>query len=211
MIGYLRFLLEGWWVTIWICLSVMAAVIALSLLLGVLRASGKKYLQIPIAIYVQIVRGVPLLVLLLLLYFGLPTIGIPISSFAAAFIGLVLYSSSYVTEIVRGGIDSIPQSQWDAAKGLGLSFLQQVRYIIIPQAVRQMIPPIISFFLALTKGSAIVFVVGYRDLTRSGIIVMERLHAPFLVYGAIAVLYFILCYPLSIGARRLEKRYSVFK
>lgn len=211
MVGYIKFMLEGWFVTIWMCLSVMAAVTLFSLLLGVLHASGKRYLRIPITIYIQIMRGFPLLVLLLLLFFGLPTMGIPISSFAAAFLGLVIYSSAYVTEIVRGGIKAIPQGQWEAAKSLGLSFTQQLRFIIIPQAIRLMIPPAIGFFLALTKASAIVFIVGFRELTRSGVIVMERLHAPFLVYGIVALLYFVMCYPLSIGAKRLENRYSILK
>jgi polar amino acid transport system permease protein len=204
-------MVEGWLVTIWLCLAVMATVTLISVFLGVLRASGYWYLRIPIAAYIYTVRGIPLIVLLLLLFFGLPTMGIPVSSFAAAFFGLVIYSSSYVTEIVRGGIEAIPRLQWDAGKSLGLSYLEIMRYVIIPQAVRLMIPPAIGFFLALAKASAIVFVVGFRELTRSGAIVMERIHDPFLVYGIVAALYFILCYPLSLGAKWLEKRYTIFR
>jgi len=207
--GLMRFMLEGYLVTIWISLAVIVTVTMISIFLGVLRASGRWYFRLPITVYVYIVRGIPLIVLLLLLFFGLPTIGIPVSSFAAAFFGLVIYSSSYVTEIVRGGIEAIPKVQWDAAKSLALSYPQMMRYVIMPQAIRLMVPPGIGFFLALTKASAIVFVVGFRELTRSGAIVMERLHAPFLVYGIVAVLYFILCYPLSLIGKWFEHRYVV--
>lgn len=209
--GLMRFMLEGYLVTIWLCLAVIVTVTTISTFLGILRASGRWYFRFPVVVYVYIVRGIPMIVLLLLLFFGLPTIGIPVSSFVAAFFGLVIYSSSYVTEIIRGGIEAIPKAQWDAAKSLALSYPQMMRYVIIPQAVRLIVPPAIGFFLALTKASAIVFIVGFRELTRSGAIVMERLHAPFLIYGIVAVLYFILCYPLSLVGRWLENRYAVLR
>jgi polar amino acid transport system permease protein len=175
-----------------------------------MHSSNIVFLRIPIIIYVQFVRGFPLIVLLLLLFFGLPTIGIQISKFMAAFLGLVIYSSSYMTEIVREGFESVPRIQTESGKSLGLTYLQQMRFIIIPQAMRIIIPPAISFFIALIKASAIVFIVGFRELTRSGNIIMERVHDPFLIYGIIAIIYFISCYPLSIGAKYLEKKYGKF-
>jgi polar amino acid transport system permease protein len=155
------------------------------------------------------VRGTPLMAQLIFLFFGLPMMGIEMPSLTAAMLGLSLYSVAYVAEIVRGGIDSVAKDQWDAATALGLNYLQTMWRVILPQALRIMLPPSVSFFIGLIKDSSLVAVIGFVELARAGRIIVERTNQSLLIFVIVAVVYFIICYPLSLFSQRLERALKV--
>jgi polar amino acid transport system permease protein len=159
-----------------------------------------------VRLYVDLFQGTPLLLQLFLVFFGLPLIGIEVSPLLAAGTALTLYASAFLVEIWRGCVDSIPRGQWDASASLGLRFVMQMRLVILPQALRVAVPPTVGFLVQLVKSTALASIVGFDELTRSGQIVANATFEPFTIYGLVALIYFVICYPLSEGARRLEMR-----
>ncbi len=177
-------------------------------LLLVLRLSGQRVGGYFVRGYVQLFQGTPLLLQLFLVYFGLPILGLDTSPLFAASLCLTLYASAYLTEIWRGCVDAIPRQQWEAAQSLALNFREQLRYIILPQALRVAIAPTVGFLVQAIKNTALASVIGFVELTRSGQIISNATFAPFLVYGSVALFYFFLCFPLSLWSRHLEQRLS---
>ncbi|KEA52916.1 amino acid ABC transporter permease [Mangrovibacter sp. MFB070] len=175
-------------------------------LLLLVRLSGIRAAEIAVRIYVQIFQGTPLLLQLFLVYFGLAMIGLDTSAMFTACLCLTLYASAYLTDIWRGSVESIPRQQWEAAQSLALSFGEQLRYIILPQALRVAIAPTVGFLVQAIKNTALASVIGFVELTRSGQIISNATFSPFLVYGSVAILYFLLCFPLSMWSRHLEHR-----
>lgn len=161
-----------------------------------------------VRLFVDLFQGTPLLLQLFLIFFGLPLIGIEVSPLLAAGVALTLYASAFLVEIWRGCVDLIPRGQWDASASLGLRFVMQMRLVILPQALRVAIPPTVGFLVQLVKSTALASIVGFDELTRTGQIVANATFEPFTIYGLVATIYFAMCYPLSAGARRLEKRLS---
>ncbi len=156
--------------------------------------------------YVELFRSTPLLLQLIAIYFALPLFGVQVAPFVAAMIGLVLYSGSYLTEIVRSGLQAVPRGQWETALSLGMSRLQAVRYVVAAQAARIAIPSIVGFTVMLVKGSSVVSVIGFVELTRAGRLVVEWTREAFAVWLLVAAIYFLICYPLSVLAGRLEQK-----
>lgn len=156
--------------------------------------------------YVQLIQGTPLLVIMFLTYFGLPTLGLTVSPLTAAGASLTIYVGAYLGEIWRGSIESVPKPQWEAAEGLALSRSQRMTKIILPQAIRIATPPTVGFMVQIIKNTSLASVVGFVELARSGQIINNSLFEPFLIYTIIAVIYFALCYPISRISRRLEMR-----
>lgn len=177
-------------------------------LLLVLRLSGSRALSMFVRTYVQLFQGTPLLLQLFLVYFGLPMIGIDTSPLVTASLCLTLYASAYLTEIWRGSVESIPRQQWEAAQSLALNFREQLRHVILPQALRVAIAPTVGFLVQAIKNTALASVIGFVELTRSGQIISNATFSPFLVYGSVALFYFFLCFPLSMWSRHLELRLS---
>jgi polar amino acid transport system permease protein len=157
-------------------------------------------------LYIQLFQGTPLLLQLFLVFFGLPLIGIDVSPLLAAGIALTLYASAFLAETWRGCVDAIPRGQWDASASLGMTFLMQMRDVILPQATRIAVAPTVGFLVQLLKATALASIVGFNELTRSGQIVANATFQPFLVYGLVALIYFAMCFPLTLGARALERR-----
>ncbi len=160
-------------------------------------------------IYIQLLQGTPLLLQLFLVFFGLPLIGIEVSPLLAAGLALTLYASAFLAEIWRGCVDAIPLGQWDAGASLGLGFTQRMRYVILPQALKIAIPPTVGFLVQLIKSTALASIVGFQELTRSGQIVANATFQPLLIYGLVALIYFAICFPLTLGSRVLERRMRV--
>ncbi len=158
------------------------------------------------SLYIQLFQGTPLLLQLFLVFFGLPMVGIDVSPLMAAGVALTLYASAFLAEIWRGCVDSIPRGQWDASDSLGLNFLTQMRYVILPQSFKIAIPPTVGFLVQLLKSTALASIVGFNELTRSGQIVANATFEPFIIYGLVALIYFAMCYPLTVGSRVLERR-----
>lgn len=175
-------------------------------ILLVMRLSHRRWLQILVVIYVNLFQGTPLLMQLFLTYFGLALFGIDTTPLLAASLCLTLYASAYLTDIWRGSVESISKQQWEASASLALSFGEQLRYVILPQAVRVAIAPTVGFMVQAVKATALASVIGFVELTRSGQIIANATFSPFLVYGSVALLYFILCFPLSLWSRYLEKQ-----
>ncbi|WP_203521712.1 amino acid ABC transporter permease [Sodalis ligni] len=175
-------------------------------LLLIMRLSHRRWLQWLVILYVNLFQGTPLLMQLFLTYFGLALFGINTTPLFAASICLTLYASAYLTDIWRGSVESIPRQQWEASASLALSFGEQLRYVILPQSFRLALAPTVGFLVQAIKATALASVIGFVELTRSGQIISNATFSPFLVYGSVALLYFVLCFPLSWWSRHLEKQ-----
>ncbi len=173
-----------------------------------LRLSKLPSAQVLVSTYVQIFQGTPLLMQLFLAYFGLALLGLNVSAWTAAAVALTLYASAFLTEIWRGCVNAIPRGQWEAAQSLGLSFTQQLRDVIFPQALRIAVPPTVGFLVQVIKGTALASVIGFIELTKAGTMIANATFQPFKVFACVALLYFALCYPISLYARRLERKLS---
>lgn len=175
-------------------------------LLLALRLRAGPVLQKIIAGYVQLFQGTPLLMQLFLAYFGIALFGVDVSAWTAASVALTLYTSAFLTEIWRGCVASIPKGQWEASGSLALSFGEQMRHVILPQAVKIAIAPTVGFLVQVIKGTALASVIGFVELTKAGSMIANVTFAPFTVFSCVALLYFALCFPVSLYAKHLERR-----
>ncbi|KLK92440.1 amino acid ABC transporter permease [Microvirga vignae] len=175
-------------------------------IIALCRISPNRIVRLLSAGYVQLIQGTPLLVIMFLTYFGLPTLGVTVSPLTAASASLTIYVGAYLGEIWRGSIESVPRPQWEAAEGLALSRSQRMMKVILPQAIRIATPPTVGFMVQIIKNTSLASVVGFVELARSGQIINNSLFEPFLIYTIIAGIYFALCYPISRISRRLETR-----
>jgi polar amino acid transport system permease protein len=174
--------------------------------LTLVRISHSRLAARAAALYIDAFQGTPLLMQVFLVFFGLPLLGIEVSPWLAASVGLTLYASAYLGEIWRGAVQAIPQGQWDAAASLGLRKLAQLRLVILPQALRLATPPTVGFLVQLLKATAVTSIVGFRELTRTAEIITNATFRPFAVYGLVALIYFALCLPLTAAAGALERK-----
>ena len=205
VLKFLPTLLKGALVTIGISILSMILAVSLGLALAIMRLYGNTWLQKISTAYIEIYRGTPLLIQLYILYYGLPNIGITLSAFVAAVLGLGMNYAAYEAEIYRAGIQSIPKGQTEAALSLGMSKRLALKRIILPQALRIAIPPMTNDFIALFKDSSLVSVIAIVELTKSYSILASA-SMNFFTLGIItALLYFCMSYPLSLYARKLEK------
>ena len=181
------------------------------LLLLMLRLAKLPAIGPLVAAYVQVFQGIPLLVQLFLAYYGLGLFGINTSPWVAAGIGLTLYASAFLTEIWRGCVAAIPHGQWEASASLALSFYEQLRYIVLPQAIKIAVPPTVGFLVQVIKGTALASVIGFMELTKVGKTIANATYSPFLLFSCVAVMYFLLCYPVSLYAKHLERKIHVHR
>ena len=156
--------------------------------------------------YVQVFQGTPLLMQLFLAYFGLALLGLQVSAWTAASLALTLYASAFLAEIWRGCILAVPKGQWEASASLAMSFGEQLRYVIGPQALRVAVPPTVGFLVQVVKGTALASVIGFIEITKAGTMITNATFRPFTVYACVALLYFLLCFPISAWSRVLERR-----
>ncbi|MBI2726583.1 MAG: amino acid ABC transporter permease [Polaromonas sp.] len=177
-----------------------------ALLLLVARLSKVKGIGPFVGGYVQLFQGTPLLMQLFLAYFGLALFGVRTSAWVAASMALILYTSAYLTEIWRGCVASIPKGQWEAGQSLALSFREQLQYIVLPQAIKIAIPPTVGFLVQVVKGTALASVIGFIELTKAGTMITNATFKPFVVYSCVALMYFALCFPISLYAKILERK-----
>ena len=179
-------------------------VVGLGLLVA--RTTPTRSLQMLVATYVQVFQGTPLLMQLFLAYFGMALLGIETSAWTAAAVALTLYSSAFLAEIWHGCVKAVPRGQWEAAESLALSFMEQLRYIVLPQAVRIAVAPTVGFLVQVIKGTALASVIGFVELTKAGTMITNATFKPFVVYGCVALIYFMICFPISRYAHHLESR-----
>lgn len=178
---------------------------ALGAAAGLCRVQPWRPLRIAGGLYVEGLRNVPLMLVLYLLYFGVGAF-LPISSFAAAVIGLSVFEGAYIAEIVRAGVESIERGQMEAARSLGMTWGQSMRHVILPQAARRSLPPLTGQFTALVKDSSLASLVSYEELMLVGRQINSRIFSPFEVFLTIGAVYFVICLLLSMLARWQESR-----
>lgn len=173
---------------------------------AVLRISPSRFARNAIATYIKLLQGLPLLVLLFLVYFGPTIFGVRTNPWLAAFAALSVYASAFLGEIWRGCLQAIPVGQWQAAHALGLDFRKALLLVVAPQAARIAVPPTIGFLVQLIKATSLASLIGFVEVTRAGQMVNSATFQPLLVFSIVGALYFALCWPLSIVAGRLERR-----
>jgi polar amino acid transport system permease protein len=198
-----------------VTLSVSVLVVALSLVVGGVLGIALVYGPLPLRFLVRafsdIIRGIPILVLLFFVYYGLPIAGLNLPPFSAAVLALTVFKTAQVIENVRGAIGSIPKGQMDAAKAIGLTFPKRLAYVIVPQAVRRFLPPWINGVTDAVKGSALVSLLGVADLMYAMQTVIGRTYEPLPLYVLGAVIYFVINYSLSLSSRALERRFAYIR
>ncbi len=209
LVNSLPFFFKGLWMTVAVSgLSLIAGTI-IGFTTGILRATGNKFLKFIIGAWVDLIRGTPFLVQIFIIFFILPGIGIELEAFPAAVIALSNLAASFICEIVAGGILAVPSGQREAATASGLSGYQQLRYIVLPQAMRTILPPLVGQYVLLVKDSSVVSAIGVVDLTRVGWLTVQRVPEGLMVFGLVGLLYFAVCYPLINLSSFLEKRMTV--
>ncbi|WP_321940303.1 MULTISPECIES: amino acid ABC transporter permease [unclassified Paraburkholderia] len=177
------------------------------LLLLVMRVSNSRVLRSLVRIYIEVFQGTPLLLQLFIVYFGLPLLGIDVSAWMAATLGLTFFTSAYLAEIWRGCVEAVPKGQWEASASLAMNYFEQLRHVILPQAARIAIGPTVGFGVQAIKDTALVSIIGFAELTKAGTQISNATFRPFLVYGLVALIYFALCYPLTRYARVLQRKW----
>lgn len=206
----LPLLLQGLWTTIKVSVVAIVAGSLLGGILGTLRSLRWPVLTQLIGTYLHLFRGSPFLIQLYVFYFVLPNLGMPLlefDSWTASLIALSLYTGCYVTEIVNAAILAIPHGQEEAARSLGMNKFQALAHVVVPQALRQTIPPMSGVYVIIIKSTAILSVVGISELTRQGEVSILRFPSDImLIYGVVALLYFIFCYPVLRFTDWAEKR-----
>ncbi|MEO7056534.1 MAG: amino acid ABC transporter permease [Caldimonas sp.] len=171
------------------------------------RTSEIRWLRSASATFIQIFQGTPLLLQLFLIFFGAPVLGFDIDPWWAAGIALVLNSSAFLGQIWRGCIEAIPRGQWEAADSLSLSYRDRMRDVILPQAVRIAVAPTVGYMVQIIKGTSLAAIIGFTEITRAGQIINNATFQPLVVFSAVAAIYFVLCWPLSLIAAAIERRH----
>ena len=203
-------LLIGAGVTIQITVLSTAIGFVIGLVVGVARISHLRPLRLLAEDYVEFFRGTPLLVQIFLFYFALPVItGQRIDPFIAAISACGINSGAYVAEIFRAGIQSVDEGQMEAGRSLGMTWLQTMRYIIVPQAFKRVIPPLGNEFIAMLKDSSLVSVIGFEELTRRGQLIIAKTYGSFEIWMSVAVIYLVMTLTISRFVAYLERRCRV--
>lgn len=207
----LRFLLSGVWLTLALSLTSIFLSVVIGLLVALPGISERRWLRWANRIYVETVRSIPILVMILWVYYGLPVVlGISMNPFTAGIVALALSDSAFEAEIFRGGIQSIDKGQIEAADSIGLNYYQKMRLIIIPQAVRRILPPLGNQFVYMLKMSSLVSIIGLQELTRKANELTVTVYRPLEIYTVLVLEYLVLILIVSWLVRRLESRLKVY-
>jgi polar amino acid transport system permease protein len=195
--------------TIALSLAAFAGGGAVGFVLAIARISPFKALRYLASGYIQFVQAIPSLMLLLLFYYGLNLFGIRIDAWTAAVLAFTLSTSAFLAEIWRGCLQAIPAGQWDAARSLGLTFPKSLILVIIPQAVRMALPPTVGYMVQVVKGTSLAALIGFTELAKAGSQINTITFEPVLVFGTVAGIYFLICWPLSLLSGYLERQLKV--
>ncbi|AMO94452.1 amino ABC transporter, permease, 3-TM region, His/Glu/Gln/Arg/opine family domain protein [Collimonas fungivorans] len=180
----------------------------LGLIVLFMRTSKQAWLRRLTKMYIELFQGTPLLMQLFLAFFGLALFGLEVPAWLAAALALTCWSSAFLAEIWRGCVDAIPRGQWEASSCLAMSYLQQMRHVILPQALRIAIPPTVGFSVQIVKGTAVTSIIGFVELSKAGTMITNATFQPFTVYALVALMYFALCWPLSKYSQSLERKFN---
>ncbi len=206
--NHLPLLLVGALVTIEITAVSVAIGTMFGLFVGIAELSRYRWLRVPAKIYVDFIRGTPLLVQIFIIYFALPIVlGMRIEPFVAAVAACSINSGAYVAEIFRAGIQSIDKGQMEAGRSLGMTWAQTMRFIVIPQAFRRTIPQLGNEFIAMLKDSSLVSVIGFEELTRKGQLIIASTYGSLEIWTAVAIIYLAMTLSITRFVAYLEKRF----
>jgi polar amino acid transport system permease protein len=208
LVGSYPLALRGLGMTVMLSLTSLVLGTLIGFGLGVLRTGGNRLMAAAIGAWVDLIRGTPFLVQIFLIFFILPELGVELDAFTAGIIALTNLAACFICEIVAAGIRAVPTGQVEAALASGLSRWQRMRQVVLPQAMRVVLPPLVGQYVLLIKDSSVVSAIGLTDLTRVGWLVVQRVPNGLLVFAIVGVGYFLVCYPLILFARRLERRMS---
>ena len=204
-VDHLKFLADGFWVTLYIAFISIVLSFIIGILLGTLRYAKIPVVSRVVAVLVETIRNMPLLLIIFFAFFALPEVGLKLSVTAAAITALTVFESAMLAEIVRGGLNSIDKGQIEAARSSGLTYIQTLRHIIMPQALRRMIPPIVSQFISLLKDTSLCVIIALPEFMHNAqIIYAQNVNFIIPVFILVALMYFIVNYCLSLVARKLE-------
>jgi len=205
--AYRWLILAGLGVTIAYTVGTILLGLAIGLVTGLLRLSRNPMITAPLVAYVEIFRCTPLLVQIVWFYYALPVVlGIDIPAHVAAVLVLSLYTGAFYAEIIRGGVNSIERGQWDAARAIGMRRRQVMRHVILPQAVKRMIPPFMNQSIIQLKNTSLVSTIAVADLLYQGTIITAATYRPLEVYTLVAIIYFLVLFPLTLAAQQVERR-----
>jgi len=202
----LPLLFQGLLMTLLLSVASMIGSTIVGLVAATLRTSRLPVGSQIARVYVEIFRGSPLLITLLVVYYGVAYAGYAMNVLVAAIIGISVYHGAYIAEIIRGGIEAVPHGQWEASRILGLSSTQTFTSVILPQTRKLVLPPLVGQYIALIKDTSLAFIIGLAELTRQGQSIVDRVGQPVLIYFLVAIIYFIICYPLSLWVQSLDRR-----
>ena len=178
----------------------------LGLLVALSRTSESAVARNAARAFIQVFQGTPLLLQLFLIFFGAPVLGLDINPWVAAGVALVLNSAAFLAEIWRGCIEAVPRGQWEAAQALNLSYINRMRFVVLPQAFKIALPPTVGYMVQIIKGTSLAAIIGFTEITRAGQIINNATFQPLHVFTTVAALYFVICWPLSLLAARMERK-----
>jgi polar amino acid transport system permease protein len=205
--NYLHLWMKGLGVTMAYSVGTIFGGMVIGIACGMLLLSKSKWVTLPVHYYVEIFRCTPLLVQIVWFYFALPIVlDVTMPDWFAAGLGLTLYMGAFATEIFRGGIISIDKGQWQASRALGMTWMELMQHIILPQAIKRMTPPFVNQSIIQLKNTSLLYVVAIPDLMYTGSIIVSDTFRPLEVYSVVAIAYFVILYPLTLWAARLEAR-----
>lgn len=196
-----------WTVVLAIVAFVLGGITGLIVLFA--RISAQPWLRNLAKAWISIFQGTPLLMQLFIIFFGFPNLGIDVPAWLAAAVGLTCFTSAFLAEIWRGCVEAIPKGQWEASASLAMTWFEQMRHVVLPQAFRISIPPTVGFAVQVVKATSVTSIIGFTELTKTGVVLANATFLPFQVFAFVALGYFLLCYPLSACARMLERKFNV--
>ena len=178
----------------------------LGLVVALSRTSESAVARNASRVFIQVFQGTPLLLQLFLIFFGAPVLGLDINPWVAAGVALVLNSAAFLAEIWRGCIEAVPRGQWEAAQALSLSYINRMRFVVLPQAFKIALPTTVGYTVQIIKGTSLAAIIGFTEITRAGQIINNATFQPLHVFTTVAALYFVICWPLSLLAAHMERK-----
>ena len=203
------FFLSGLWMTVKVGFLSLIICTVLGFILGMIRTSHSVFPRRIVGAYVAFARGTPFVVQIFIVFFIFPEWGLQLDPFPAALVAMAIMGSAFICEIVASGIDSISKGQWEASASSGLTRIQQLRFVIVPQAMKVIIPPLVGQYVLLIKDTSVVSVIGVMDLTRVGWVTVMRIPEGLMVFALVGILYFVISYPLILLSNYLEKKMAI--
>ena len=210
LMDYMPAVFRALGLTIW--LSWLSLIIGAfgGLLLALMRTSNFRIFRLIALLYTEFFRSIPILIILFFFFYGAPMLlGLNLTAFAAATAALSAHASALMSEVIRAGIESVGRGQWEAAQSSGMTYRQVMRHVVGPQAMQVILPPSVNIYIMILKESSIASIIGYVELTATGLLIREAHGGGFAILGIVALLYFVVCYAISLAGGVLERKMKI--